>query len=154
MASVVSEPKAFWSFDIQLTRRRARKKITFFPSVFLEAEISSDKNFFRLQSQFETLSASAFWLRYDRQVSTKSEVKNRHRDTSITSPAEGLTEVWASVRGEGVNCLRPKIVSLLDPTLRPLLTMMPNSKRAQIYTVCSSNHDLSFGTLITKIDAV
>ena len=53
-----------------------------------------------------------------------------------------------------LNCLRPKIVSLLDPTLRPLLTMMPNSKRAQIYTVCSSDHDLSFGTLIIKIDAL
>ena len=53
-----------------------------------------------------------------------------------------------------LNCLRHRIVSENAPTLRPVLTMMQNSKRAQIYTVCSLDHDLSFGTLITKIEAV
>ena len=74
-----------------LTLRRARIKPLFSLWFFSKSEFVRREVFGRLESQFETLSAPVFWLRFDRQVSRISEGKNRHRDIRITSPAEGLT---------------------------------------------------------------
>ena len=63
-------------------------KITFFPSVFLEVDISLERSFW---STGKPVLNTSILLRYDRQVSRKSEGKIRHRDNFFTSPAEGLS---------------------------------------------------------------
>ena len=66
------------------------RSLSWLPFCCSKPRFRRTETFRRTESQFETLSAPVFWLRYARQVSRKSEGKNRHRDTSITSPAEGL----------------------------------------------------------------
>ena len=72
---------------------------------FLRGEILG-----RLENQFETLSAPALWLRYDRQLSRKSERKNRHRYKYITSPAERLKLILWKIQ------VFPELVLHLSPS--------------------------------------
>ena len=77
-------------WDRLLTCRRARKNFTFFLSVFLVTYRFLENDFWQIESHYENLPVGNFSVVFDLHVSRKSERKNRHRDTYITSPAGRL----------------------------------------------------------------